>query len=460
MSKRLLCISYRFPPETYPLAIRVKYFLNHLRGEGWDVDAITAASDATSQDGLTVHHVPSWTPERLFEIVRTLRLEKLLDLFVWPDPFVFWVLPAYLQGRRLLQRNEYDALAIFMMPYSQGVLGPLLKRRTGLPLVLNLNDSPTCSDMNPSHPSHIHYRLARKMEDWFVKSSDAVIYVSRRNMERVRDRQPLQHRDSFHLIRRGAKSPPPSQPPGPNGDTFRLVYTGGTSGWYKFLDDEQPSSLPKRLYHFWQQLGTHSTASLDYRTHGPIYVGRAIKRAIRQQPEWTNQIEIDVYGPRYSDSVVNTVLDKYDLHEIVNVHGRVPHQDALQHMAEADLLFMSLPDRIDGSPGGRISAKTYEYLMTDRPILAALPPGENREYLQNKPGVSLTQPNAIEEMTEVIAEYASAKFSGESISIDRSDLHSSLSSTTRSQEFEDVLTDVLDEPSQFEDPDRALTING
>ena len=62
-------------------------------------------------------------------------------------------------------------------------------------------------------------------------------------------------------------------------------------------------------------------------------------------------------------------------------------------LARADLLFFTLPRRPDGSRGGRISAKTYEYLLTDRPILAAVPRGENWDYLQGKPGVWLMEPD-------------------------------------------------------------------
>jgi len=38
------------------------------------------------------------------------------------------------------------------------------------------------------------------------------------------------------------------------------------------------------------------------------------------------------------------------------LHSRVPHDEALQCMATAGLLFMTLPNCTDGSPGGRISA--------------------------------------------------------------------------------------------------------
>ena len=82
-------------------------------------------------------------------------------------------------------------------------------------------------------------------------------------------------------------------------------------------------------------------------------------------------------------------------------------------------MFLTLPKRVDGSPGGRISAKTYEYLMTDRPILAALPQGENWDYLTDKPGVWLVEPDDQQAMKQVIAELAEAKFAGRPRVFDR-----------------------------------------
>ena len=442
MPNRLLCLSYRFPPETYALAVRVKYFLNHLADQGWEIDAITAAPDAASRDNLTVHPVPRRTPEGLFQTIRDLHLGKLLDLLVWPDPYVFWVLPAYRKARRLVRRKQYDAVVVFMMPYSQGLAGLLLKRATGLPLILNLNDSPTCSDMNPWHPSRLHYTLAEALEDRYVQSADATVYVSKHNLERVRRRQPPEHRDTLHLIRRGTKAlPSPRHPPHERSD-FRIRYIGGTSGWYRFLEADQSPSLPRRLYRAWKWMGRHVRTELDFKTHGPVYVGRAVKQVIEEHPEWRGRIHVDVYGKRYPTSVTDAVLDKFGLRDIVHLHGRVPHDEALRHMVESDLLFMALPDRPDGSPGGRISAKTYEYLRTDRPILAALPPGENRDYLQDKPGVHLAPPDGSDDMAEVIARLASATFAGTPIAVDRSDLQPSLASTARAETFERIVTDV------------------
>jgi glycosyltransferase involved in cell wall biosynthesis len=424
----------------------VKSILNNM--DGWRIDAVTAVDNARIGDHVKTHHVSPRVPERYFSLFRRLHLDKFLDWLVWPDAQMFWVLPAYLRARELTRRNEYDAVLVFMMPYSSGLAGIALKRRTGLPLVLNLDDSPTCSDLHPTHPSRLHYWLAQKLEDLYAQTADAVVYVSRRNMERVRERQPRNHRHKFHLVRYGSQPLPSGNKSSTReDDTFRIVYTGGTVGWYKFLDDHESSSFLERVYRAWKQAGRHEVADLDPRTHNPVFAGRAVKRLVDEHPEWCGRIQIDVYGKRYPKPVTDTVLDKYGLQNIVNLHGEVPHEEALKKMAEGDLLFMALPDRPDGSPGGRISAKTYEYLRTDRPILAALPPGENQEYLADKSGVHLTPPDGIEEMGEVISRLATAKFDGHSIEVERSELQSSLSNGARAQRFERIVSNVAEDSS-------------
>jgi len=356
MTDRLLCISYRFPPETYPLAIRVQKMLESLSAK-WEIDVITAADNPWETEKINAHHVPPWKPERLRKILHRLRLH---DLLIWPDPFVFWVPPALSKARQLLKSRQYEAVLVFMMPYSQGIVGVLLKKWSKRPLILNLNDSPTCSDMNASFPSWLHYLLAHWMEDWYVQNADAVIYVSKRNMERVRDRQPPSHHQKFHLIRRSASVPKRSsqiEPDTSKSDTFKIVYTGGMGGWYWFAGrSSSPSFLRsiKRKVDSWLR---YRVTSLDGRSHSPVYVGQAIRKVLDQHPEWAGRIQFDLIGNRVPLSIVNRVLDKFDLKGVVNVYDPVSHAEAVRRAAEASLLFMALPDRVDGSSGGAYPRK-------------------------------------------------------------------------------------------------------
>jgi hypothetical protein len=443
--RSLLALSYRFPPETYPLAMRIQYFLGHLQ-ERWALDAVTAAADADVED-VTVHQVRPREAEGAVRFMGRLRLMKLVDWLAWPDRFVLWVLPALFRAWRLSRRTRPEAILAFCMPYTTGVVGVLLKKLTGLPLIMNLNDSPTCTDMNAAFPSRLHYRLAHWLEDWFVRNADLLVYVSRRNMERVRDRQPAALRTKFHLIRRGVRPLPPLGAPPARGETFRIVYTGGMGGWHfgEGRDRERPSLL-RRLYHKWQQWGTYHAERLDPTTHSPIFIGRAIRQVVDAHPRWAGRVHLDVYGNTFPDDLTQRVLRAHGIDAVVRVHDRVSHEEALRHMQDADLLFMTLPGRVAGTPGGRISAKTYEYLMTDRPILGALPPGENTEYLADRPGVYLTDPWDVDGMADVITALAGRTFAGDTLCVDRQALRTDLLSTTRAQAFEDLLCTVVPGP--------------
>lgn len=456
MRHSLLSISYRFPPETYPLAMRIQYFLGHLQRE-WSIDAVTAAKDA-EVEGVTVHHVPPREADGFVQLMGRLRLTKIVDWCAWPDRFVLWLLPALYRAWQLCQRKRPEAILTFCMPYSTGLVGVLLKKLTGLPLVLNLNDSPTCTDMNAVFPSRLHYRLAHWMENWFVRNADAVVYVSKRNMERVRDRQPPTHRSKFHLIRRGVRPLPSLNEHPSRGDTFQIVYTGGMGGWHFGDPDEAPPSLLRRLYHRWQEWGTYHVEQLDPKTHSPIYIGQAIQAVIDEHPEWKGRISLDVYGNTFPEELTQNVLEGHGIQDVVHVHGPVSHEQALRHMQKADLLFQTLPGRVNETPGGRISAKTYEYLMTDRPILGALPPGENTEYLSDKPGVFLTDPWDVDGMSSILSRLTARAFAGDDLSVDRSSLRNQLLSTTQAQAFEEVLHSVLPSP-QPETSDLAAAPN-
>jgi glycosyltransferase involved in cell wall biosynthesis len=439
----LLIVSYRFPPETYPLAIGIKGVIDQLRRE-WEIDVVTAADDAYEPSGVHIKHVRPRSLSTLQRRLRKIRMDKIARLLLFPDPFWPWIRPALRCAIKAHAAQPYDAVLTFVMPFSGGFVGAALKKRTGLPLVINFDDSPTCTDMNPRFPSHLHYRFARWMEDYFVRTADRVVYVSRHNRDRVRARQPSAYRDRLHLIRCGAQ---PFSDARPDADldthpsSFRIVYTGAMSGWY--AHDPRPQTWLQSLYRAWNRIGTYEAAPVDSRSHSPIYIGQAIQHVVKANPEWQGRIQLDVYGNTYPDEIVNRVLDRYGLQDIVHLHDRIPHECVQEKIQHADLLFLTLPDRLDGSPGGRVSLKTYEYLMTDRPILAAVPPGENRIFLSSKPGTYVADPKDVQIMAQHISWLAHKHFAGQQLAADRSHLKVALSSERRADHLNEILTEVV-----------------
>ncbi|MEM8484150.1 MAG: glycosyltransferase [Bacteroidota bacterium] len=447
---KLLCISYRFAPETYPLAIRVDNFVKHL-SNSFEIEAITAAEDAQAPDNVNTHHVKPRVPTRMIRRLRKLRLGKLVPFLFWPDMFLFWIWPAYKKAKALIKANRPDAIVVFMMPYSQGLVGILLKRKFGIPLILNLNDSPTCSSLHPVFPSRLHFYLAKKLESLYIRSADAIVYVSKQNLDRLKADVPSATRDRMHLIRRGAPTVQLDTLPEKKDNNLHIVYGGGMGGWYAFTEPEKPS-FAKRMYTAWEQLGTYRLVKLDHRSHSPVYLGLAIKQLIERKPEWKGRITLDIYGNKYPMPLVNQVLQQHGIEDLVNINGVLPHKEVLQKVFGADALFMALPERNDGSPDARISAKTYEYLMSERPIIAGLSMGENTRFLSRFDGVHIVSPRDVDAMETAIENLATRFFAGESLKANRSQHFDALGVPKKARDFEAVVRHAM-APDTYPRPD-------
>jgi hypothetical protein len=445
-SPALLCISQSYAPDTTPTAIRASKLLGRLSAQ-WDIQVVTEAQGPPRSGGVHVEVVRSWRPGRLMAALRRVGLSKLLEIVVWPDESVFWVIPAILAGRRLIRERAPSAIVVFMMPYSAGLVGVALSRLTGLPLVLNLDDSPTCTDMHPYFPTRLHYHLAKRLEDFYARRAEAVVYVSKTNLNAVRARQPEHVRQRFHLVRYGADRAAVSAQPTRTAH-FEIAYVGAMTGWWTLIEQHASASRPadslRRIYGAWSRLGRYQRTALDQRTASPAIIGHAIVAAIAEHPSWAGRVSLTVYGNPYPAPLVERALVDAGVESVVTVLGPVPHDEVADILCRADLLFLTLPRRVDGSPGGRISAKTYEYLMTDRPILAAVSRGENWDYLADKPGVWLVEPDDGQRMKEIIAELAAAKFSGAARVFERGALHDQLSYESRAGEFATVVRAAIE----------------
>jgi hypothetical protein len=436
----LMCVSPSFSPQTTPTAIRAGKLLEQLSKQ-WDISVITESRGPPRRGGVNVDTVQGLRPKRLFAVLRRLRLDKLIELLVWPDDAIFWVVPAILSGLRLIRKTSPSAIVVFMMPYSAGLVGVALSRLTGLPLILNLDDSPTCTDMHPYFPTRLHYRLAKALEDFYARSADAIVYVSQTNLDAVRSRAPGSVRDRFHLVRYGADAAGPGgRHPAPrSAANFDVAYVGAMTGWWTLLEQSAPAGALERIHGVWSRLGRHRLAELDQRTSSPAIIGGAILDAVAAHPSWSGRVKLTIHGNPYPAAVVQRALVAAGVERVVSVLGPVSHDEVSALMLQADLLFLTLPKRVDGSRGGRISAKTYEYLATDRPILAAVPRGENWDFLADRPGVWLLDPDDRHGMAEVVDELAGAKFAGSPRGFARDELYRELSYATRSEEFAAVI---------------------
>jgi glycosyltransferase involved in cell wall biosynthesis len=132
---------------------------------------------------------------------------------------------------------------------------------------------------------------------------------------------------------------------------------------------------------------------LDILTRSVVYLLDAVDRVLAERPELRARIEVHLAG----------VAAGEDDDGVVRRRGYLPHADTIALMRSADLLFLPMHDLPAGTRARIVPGKTYEYLATGRPILAAVPDGDARDLLARSGGVTLCRPADTAAMARAIS---------------------------------------------------------
>ena len=136
--RRVLLISPHFPPDSTAGTHRARLLAPHLREQGWEPTVLTV--DPRDYEGALDPVLAESVPADL----------RVIRARAWPvrvtRPFGIGDLGLrafeglWREASHLLARERFDALFITIYPAYPALLGPLLKRRFGVPFVLDYQD--------------------------------------------------------------------------------------------------------------------------------------------------------------------------------------------------------------------------------------------------------------------------------------------------------------------------------
>lgn len=403
------------------------------------IDVVTGTKNPNVEGVASIHFASPLVPVWLLNILCKLRIQRLWHFFIFPDESIFWFPLALKRSINLIRKQKYDAIIVFTMPYGAALIGIFLKKLFKIPLIIKLDDSPSCVDAHSTYQSRIHHRLFSSYEDCMVRCADRVVYVSNLDMKRVMSRQPERLQNKFRLIRCAA-TPPQSIGDAVDNNRFEITYTGGMTGWMSFYRSK-PNFISKLIRRF-NGFGQYEAGAIDYRSHSPVYIGLAVKKLIAENAQWAGKVKVVVYGCSYSRHIIDDVLKTQGITDVVEVHGVVENSKSLAIMRKGTMLLVALPRKVEDSLATTISCKTYEYLTTDRPILAAVSKGECWDYLAGKPGVWLTLPSDIENMKNILQPLVREHLTGNIPRFDRSKLYYDVSYEHRAKQFFNLILEL------------------
>jgi len=399
MSKRVLVLAYYFPPLGGVGPQRAVKLIKHFPALGYDPIVVTGpegdAVDFAPSDPVLAADV---AVETRVERIRTLppsagigqrRTRRLLGR--WSALEAWWLREATAVARSLV--GEFDLVHAVMTPFSSSVVAAEVAGEAGVPWVADLGD-PWALDDWQIYPTALHRRLEQRRMRRALRSAAAIVMNTKEAAHALTDRFPELASTRIASITWGWDRDDFEGTPKPRLDKrFRIVYAG-YSHVRRGLEHRQRRRIREVL--------GGAVRGLDILPRSHFFLAQAVGRLAQEDGRMARRLELHVAGPAPMDT-----RDGSDDLSIVH-HGYLPHDQAVALVRSADLLFLAMHDLPSGLRTTTTPGKTFEYLASGRPILAALPDGDARDLLLALPNVWLCRPADVDCMAAALREAMAA----------------------------------------------------
>jgi glycosyltransferase involved in cell wall biosynthesis len=394
--KNVLFHSYHFPPIGGSGAQRPLKMAQRLGEHGYRPVIVTrdvaeredrwAPKDPTLlaelPAGLDIRRVREPEPEP------TARLRPLAERWLGiRDRWTSWWIDASVRAG-VEAGKDADLIYVWMQPYASAGAGAALSGALRKPWVADLGD-PWGLDEMIAYPSALHRRFEmRRMRSLLgtasgiSMSTPEAVHRLLRAFPELADRPVVAIPNGFDAddFRHETRSRSDGK--------FRLVHTG-------YLHTELGEQHRRRRL-LRRALGG-SAEGLEIITRSHYYLVQAINELLKTDPELEEILEFHLVG----------VLSETDRRvamqcPVARIHGYVSHADSIDFMRTADLLFLPMHNLLPGTRATIVPGKTYEYLASGTPILAAVPDGDARDILDEAGNARLVRPDDVEGMAREI----------------------------------------------------------
>jgi glycosyltransferase involved in cell wall biosynthesis len=250
--RRLLVVSYYFPPMGHTGVTRIAKFTKYLPQFGWDPTVLTvgdvgyfahdyALLEEVLEAGVQVERTRTLDPLRLLRTERAARLpadrsrrlmRNVTHAFMQPDNKVGWKRFAMKRAGELIQSGGFDAILATAPPFTDFLIGLELQQKYGLPLVVDYRD-PWTESRNQFYATPLHRGYASRLEETVLKNADSVVVANRRIKERLIARYPFLTHTNVHIIASGFDPQDfriAARYPLPRPQKLRFTYSGSFDG--------------------------------------------------------------------------------------------------------------------------------------------------------------------------------------------------------------------------------------
>lgn len=392
----VLFIAYFFPPVGGAGVQRALSFARYLPQEGVlpTVIAGPVAADerwspvdvslvAAVPDGVRVHRTSGPAPETGGR-ARS-RIERWLCR---PSAFGSWWIRSAVELGGRLATSERLILAT-MSPFESGEAARQLSERLGIPWVADLRD-PWALDEMQVYPSALHRRVEMRRMERLLSTAAGIVMNTPEAATALRESFPALSRKPVAAITNGFDTADFDRaPPAQRAETFRIVHTG-------YLHTDMGLWLRKRSH---RVLGG-ARAGVDILTRSHAALLEALDLWCARRPEVRRRFELVLAGSATDGD--RGIVARSPLADAVRFPGYLSHTESVELVRSADLLFLPMHDLPAGQRSRIVPGKTYEYMAAGRPILAAVPDGDARDFLERCGTALLCRPGDVAGMAGIL----------------------------------------------------------
>jgi glycosyltransferase involved in cell wall biosynthesis len=161
------------------------------------------------------------------------------------------------------------------------------------------------------------------------------------------------------------------------------------------------TGLQLRERKFYRVLGG-AEPGVDIITRSPEFLLKAVDAWQSRQPDIRKDVELWFAGNASQDD--RLCFGSSRASNLIRSIGHIPHRESLQLIRTADLLFLPMHNLPPGRRCRSVPGKAYEYMASGRPILAAVPDGDARDFLVQCGTAFICRPDDVEGMIRILSE--------------------------------------------------------
>jgi hypothetical protein len=406
--KKLLIISYPFPPIPYSGTYRIIRMCKGLAKLGVEVHALSIKVDeripndydliGQLPDAVTVHRTPIIDPWLRYQKwkkdggsgrwpIFNKFLSGLLRLITIPDHQIFWIPFAVLHGQRIIRKHNIRKILISSPPNSSQLIGYILKKVTKVKWITDFRDPivGNIAEVNLIRPSDFLSKIEKllrvKFEKLIVNNADKVVLNTESHRKELLEKFKA---NKFHTVRNA-------------------------------FDEDDYKGIRKDKYDKF----TISHIGSMYGLRKADVLFQAIKRLEAELSP--NPLNLQVLFVGATDGRLEQSISEYGIENYVKVQPSVTHRKAIEIMMKSHLLL--LVKATGKGSYGQIPAKFYEYLGTRNPILCLGPEKSEVADLINELGVGCVSENNEDKVFEYLKYFYTKYLSCEALSTGNNLIH-------------------------------------